>query len=177
MLLELGGISFICSKHWPYAHTLFFLPVPWLHTQLNASKHLKVIKGLLVRCATTNLDNTVYLEGAIALYDCGIHSVVWNYTATLVMVAMFSAFQCSYCTMEFSWQVDDRSLTPWYMYLYRASDNAKIASCGADRAVILWDVGTGEILRRYTAHWEVNDINYIDWIRMIHLRIHEIACK
>lgn len=48
------------------------------------------------------------------------------------------------------------------MYLYRASDNAKIASCGADRAVILWDVGTGEILRRYTAHWEVNDINYID---------------
>ena len=40
--------------------------------------------------------------------------------------------------------------------IVRSPDNGRLASCGADRAVILWDVGTGEILRRYTAHWEVN---------------------
>lgn len=45
-----------------------------------------------------------------------------------------------------------------------ASDNAKIASCGVDRAVILWDVGTGEILRRYTAHWEVKKEPYSDMV-------------
>ncbi|RCH82329.1 hypothetical protein CU098_000683, partial [Rhizopus stolonifer] len=44
-----------------------------------------------------------------------------------------------------------------------ASDNAKIASGGVDRSVLLWDVGTGEIMRRYTAHWErINSVAFND---------------
>lgn len=46
-------------------------------------------------------------------------------------------------------------------------DNAKIASGGADRSVILWDVGSGEILRRYTAHWEVNGFLSMKGLKML----------
>lgn len=42
-------------------------------------------------------------------------------------------------------------------FLYRSADNAKIASGSNDRSVLLWDVTSGEILRRYTAHWEVGE--------------------
>jgi mitogen-activated protein kinase organizer 1 len=41
--------------------------------------------------------------------------------------------------------------------MYSSSDNGKIASGGVDRSVLLWDVSSGEVLRRYTAHWEVNE--------------------
>ncbi|CEP07734.1 hypothetical protein [Parasitella parasitica] len=45
----------------------------------------------------------------------------------------------------------------------RSSDNGKIASGGVDRTVLLWDVGSGEIIRRYTAHWErVNSVAFND---------------
>jgi WD40 repeat protein len=48
-------------------------------------------------------------------------------------------------------------------YFVRSTDNAKLASCGADKAVILWDVGTGSILRKFTSHWErVNAVDFND---------------
>lgn len=41
-------------------------------------------------------------------------------------------------------------------FIFNSSfDNGKIASGGVDRTVLLWDVSSGEITRRYTAHWEV----------------------
>lgn len=95
------------------AHTLFFSPVPWPHTQPNAIKHSKVTKALLAMCATTNLDNIVYLEDAIGPYDYGIHWVVWNYIATLAMDAMSSVSQCSYYTTKLARRHGDRSLTQW----------------------------------------------------------------
>jgi mitogen-activated protein kinase organizer 1 len=48
-------------------------------------------------------------------------------------------------------------------FIVRSTDNAKLASCGADKAVILWDVGTGSILRKFTSHWErVNAVDFND---------------
>lgn len=41
------------------------------------------------------------------------------------------------------------------MLSIRSSDNGKIASGGVDRSVMLFDVASGEVMRKYTAHWEV----------------------
>lgn len=42
-----------------------------------------------------------------------------------------------------------------------APDNARFASGGADRAVLLWDVGTGHVLRRFSAHYgRIHDVRF-----------------
>lgn len=33
-----------------------------------------------------------------------------------------------------------------------ADDNAKFASCGRDRAVFVWDVPTGSVIRKFEGH-------------------------
>ena len=39
--------------------------------------------------------------------------------------------------------------------LCSARDNSRIVSCGADKLVILTDVSTGNIIRKYRGHLEV----------------------
>jgi mitogen-activated protein kinase organizer 1 len=52
-------------------------------------------------------------------------------------------------------------LTLFIIYIKSSPDNGKIASGGADRQVLVWDVTSGEIVRRYTAHWErINAIEF-----------------
>lgn len=40
-------------------------------------------------------------------------------------------------------------------------DNTRIASCGGDRSVFLWDVSSGDIIRRFSGH--VGKINTVAW--------------
>ncbi len=40
--------------------------------------------------------------------------------------------------------------------MFRAHDNGRLASGGADRAVILTDVGTGQHIRTYRGHLSVS---------------------
>lgn len=47
--------------------------------------------------------------------------------------------------------------------MIRAHDNSRIASGGADRAVILTDVGTGQHIRTYRGHLSVSPVQYIQW--------------
>ena len=42
-----------------------------------------------------------------------------------------------------------------YIESGRAADNARFASAGGDRAVFLWDVITGRVLRRFQGHFQV----------------------
>ena len=37
-----------------------------------------------------------------------------------------------------------------------SGDNSKVTSCSADRTVVLWDVGTGQVLRKYRGHISVS---------------------
>lgn len=34
----------------------------------------------------------------------------------------------------------------------RCSDNARLASCGAERTILLWDVVSGRVIRRFRGH-------------------------
>jgi len=36
-----------------------------------------------------------------------------------------------------------------------ANDNSRFASCGSDKQVFLWDVGTGRTIRRFDGHAQV----------------------
>jgi WD40 repeat protein len=41
----------------------------------------------------------------------------------------------------------------------RTPDNSKFASCGGDKAVFLWDVASGTVIRRMAAH--VSKVNAV----------------
>ena len=36
--------------------------------------------------------------------------------------------------------------------LPRSFDNSQICSCGSDKAVVLWDVASGQVVRKYRGH-------------------------
>lgn len=40
-----------------------------------------------------------------------------------------------------------------------AEDNAKFGSCGRDRAVFLWDVPTGNVIRKFEGHDHVYELS------------------
>jgi len=43
----------------------------------------------------------------------------------------------------------------------RAPDNASFASCGGDKAVLIWDVASGTVIRRLQGHFgKVNVVKY-----------------
>jgi len=46
------------------------------------------------------------------------------------------------------------------LHVASTSDSSRLASCSADRTVILWDVTTGQIIRRYRGHLAVSSVQY-----------------
>lgn len=68
----------------------------------------------------------------------------------MVMGAMSLELQCKRTLHTYL-----KNASYFFVFCYRSSDNSRIASGGVDRSVLLFDVGSGEIVRRYTAHWEV----------------------
>jgi WD40 repeat protein len=45
----------------------------------------------------------------------------------------------------------NKSLT-FFFHLCSSPDSARFASCGGDKNVFLWDVGTAQIIRRFSGH-------------------------
>jgi mitogen-activated protein kinase organizer 1 len=43
----------------------------------------------------------------------------------------------------------------------RSHDNSKFGSCGGDRSVFLWDVTTGQTIRRFAGH--MGKVNTVDF--------------
>ena len=41
-----------------------------------------------------------------------------------------------------------------------SDDSARIASCSADRTVVLWEVSTGQIIRKFRGHISVSELEY-----------------
>jgi WD40 repeat protein len=42
------------------------------------------------------------------------------------------------------------------LYICSANDNGQFASCGRDKAVFLWDVPTGKVIRKFEGHAHVS---------------------
>lgn len=43
------------------------------------------------------------------------------------------------------------------LYRRRAHDNSTFASCGREKAVFLWDVPTGQVIRKFEGHTHVRN--------------------
>jgi mitogen-activated protein kinase organizer 1 len=39
----------------------------------------------------------------------------------------------------------------------RTHDNSKFASCGGEKLVFLWEVGTSQIIRKFEGHFNVSE--------------------
>ena len=44
------------------------------------------------------------------------------------------------------------SVSVWLPVSFIRSDNSRLASCGGDRQVFLWDVSSGRIVRKFRGH-------------------------
>lgn len=39
-----------------------------------------------------------------------------------------------------------------FLFTHRSFDNSQLCSCGSDKTVVLWDVATGQVIRKFRGH-------------------------
>jgi len=105
---------------------------------------------------TTVWGSTVCLAGRIARSSSGIQILV-----EIHILIRFFLLHCTY-TDTLGTKIKSYEAHGWEVLdIAVFEDNSKFVSCGGDKTVFLWDVSTGQTIRRFMGHFSrVNTVDF-----------------